>query len=166
MIRVVRPQSDSRHRRDANPAALLGLLDHPKAFIPAQPLDPLVVDAESLTPQEGGHPSIAIAGTGPGQLPQSGSEDLFFVGWHRGTPALGGSRLSDGPTRTTLGDRQAIHEHRNRLAAACRAHQFPFATSFKATMSRAWSATMCLSRAFSFSSSFSFLASSAFIPPY
>ena len=72
LVRVVRPQSDSRHRRDADPAALLGLLDHPEAFIPVQPLDPLVVDAESLAPQEGGHPPIAIAGTAPGPAPAIG----------------------------------------------------------------------------------------------
>src|SRR5664280_3515360 len=80
-------------------------------------------------------PAIPIAGAGPGQLPEAGPEDLLLVGWHRDAPALGGSGLSDGPTRTTLGDLEPIHEHHHRLAAACRAHQFPFATSFKAELS-------------------------------
>src|SRR5664280_182995 len=69
-------------------------------------------------------PAIPIAGAGPGQLPEAGPKDLLLVGWHRDAPALGGSGLSDGPTRTTLRDPQAIHEHRNRLAVVYRAHQF------------------------------------------
>ena len=47
-----------------------------------------------------------------------------------------------------------------------RAHQFPFAASFRISMSKACSATSFFSRAFSFSSDLSCLAISGAIPPY
>src|SRR5439155_1255046 len=65
-----------------------------------------------------------------------------------------------------LADIQTVAQHRDRLAPAGWAHQFPFATSLSACFSSAWSATIAFKRAFSRSSSLSRLASSAFIPPY
>src|SRR6185436_10180940 len=52
------------------------------------------------------------------------------------------------------------------VASRCRLHHFRLTTSFSALISSACSATMCLSRRFSSSSSRNRRASLTFIPPY
>ena len=82
-----------------------------------------------------------------------------------GLPSLGGAVLACYLTRPTLGDAEAIAEHRDRTAPSGRAHQFPLEISFKARFSSSLSATRRFSWLFSFSSSLRRLASAAFIPP-
>ena len=79
--------------------------------------------------------------------------------------ALRGPVLANQPARPSLGDAQHALEMRDRAAAACWAHQFPFPSSLSASICSSLSATIRFSRAFSPSSSFSRLAASAFIPP-
>src|SRR5690606_28142633 len=75
-------------------------------------------------------------------------------------------RLAQSPTRPTLGDPEASPHVTDGDASPGRAQKFPLATSFRIWLSSACSATIRFSRAFSFSSSRSRFASSAFIPPY
>lgn len=84
----------------------------------------------------------------------------------RGRLALAESRLIQGSARRALGDPEALPHPLYGSTPPRRAQKFPLATSFRIWLSSACSATMRFSRAFSFSSSRSRFASSAFIPPY
>jgi hypothetical protein len=48
--------------------------------------------------------------------------------------ALRGAMLTDIPARPALADTETVAQYRDRLAPTGRAHQFPFATSFSASM--------------------------------
>jgi len=97
--------------------------------------------------------------------PQLRPQRLIITG-HARLMTLGRAALSDIPARPSLRNTETVLDHPDRLAPARRAHQFPFDTSFSAAMWSVWSATIRFNRAFSSSSSFSRLTSSAFIPPY
>ena len=74
--------------------------------------------------------------------------------------------LPDQLARPPLGDAEHLLEVLDGAAPAGRAHQFPRPSSFKAWIWSSLSATIRFSRAFSPSSSFRRLTSSAFSPPY
>jgi hypothetical protein len=63
--------------------------------------------------------------------------------------------------RPALAQPLAVHQHQDRSSPPVRAHQFPFATSRKASISSSLSATMRFSCTFSRSSSFKRFTSSA-----
>jgi hypothetical protein len=100
MTRVRGPEPGSLGDRGPDPRALLGLLENAKSLVTAEVLDPLVVHAVALPAQDRRHAAIAIAGVGSGQLTEPRAH--FFGPRRRRGPALGGARLSDGPTRTTI----------------------------------------------------------------
>ena len=58
---------------------------------------------------------------------------LIVSSEHRLAP-LRRTVLTDIPARPALADAKAVAQHRDRLATTDRAHQFPFATSFSASM--------------------------------
>ena len=89
----------------------------------------------------------------------------LIVGDLRDLP-LGPARLAHHPACPPLRDTQPRpHLHHGR-ASSGRAQKFPEATSLRMAVSKAWSATTRLRRAFSFSSSLSRLAWSSRNPPY
>ena len=77
-----------------------------------------------------------------------------------------GPRLAQHATGPPLRHPQLVADQGPRLPASGRAQQFPEVTSLRIALSRAWSATSCLSRVFSRSSSLSRLAWSRRRPPY
>ena len=85
--------------------------------------------------------AVAPARTLPGELAQRRTQRLI-VGPNNRLAALCGAVLTDDPAGPALADAQAIAKHRDRPAPAGWAHQFPFATSFSARHSSAWSATI------------------------
>ena len=68
-----------------------------------------------------------------GERAQRRPQRLIVVGEHR-LAALRGAMLIDVPARPALADAETVAQHRDRLAPTDRAHQFPFATSFSASM--------------------------------
>jgi hypothetical protein len=84
----------------------------------------------------------------------------------RRTVTLRRSVLTNDLARPPLRDAEPHLQHVRGSATPRRAHQFPRAISLSARTSSSLSATSCLSRVFSTSSSFSRFTSSAFIPPY
>jgi hypothetical protein len=102
---------------------------------------------------------------GTAELPQLGSQGPVPVRLHR-LVTLGAAVLPDQLARPPLGDPEHPLEVGDGAAPAGRAHQFPRPSSFKASIWSSLSATIRCSRAFSLSSSFSRLTSSAFSPPY
>jgi hypothetical protein len=80
--------------------------------------------------------------------------------------ALGGAVLPDQLARPPLGDTEHPLKVLDGAAPAGRAHQFPRPSSFSAWICSSLSATIRFNRAFSPSSSFKRLTSSAFSPPY
>jgi hypothetical protein len=67
VVAMGRPQHGAVSDRRAHPGALLGLLQHPKSLVTAESLSALVVHAVALPTQNARHPSIPVAGVGPGQ---------------------------------------------------------------------------------------------------
>jgi len=90
----------------------------------------------------------------------------LLVGGRGCWQTLGGPGLSNHSTCPALGDPELLSEGTSGPPSAVRGQKFPRFSSFSMSMSKAWSATILFRRWFSFSSSFSFLASSAFMPPY
>ncbi len=80
--------------------------------------------------------------------------------------ALTGTGLIQHPAGFAFGNVERLLQMLDGLAFARRAYQFPSAISLSIALSSSASASSFLSRVFSCSSSFSRLASSAFIPPY
>src|SRR5919106_2208075 len=99
-----------------------------------------------------------------GELSQAFAQ-RFIAGPAHDRTTLGGAMLADDPASPPFRHLEAVLEHHDRVAPARRAQKFPLATSFSASISSSLSATMRLSRVFSFFSSFSRLASSALSPP-
>ena len=102
----------------------------------------------------------------PGEIPQTRAQRVIAAVGHSRPMPLGGAMLTGDPARPPLRHRETILQHRHRGSSARRAHQFPFAISFKASISSSWSATIRFSLPFSRSNPFSRLTSSAFNPPY
>ena len=138
---------------------------HPEALFTPQTLELLAVELVAFSDEHGVSSAIAPAGMGSCEGPQPGPQARIGMGLEWGS-ALGGAVLTDDLTGPSLREVESVLEHPDRPASPRRAYQFPFATSFNAAMSTAWSATMPFRALFSFSSSFSRRASLAFMPPY
>jgi len=165
MIGPLGSQAIGRDRRLAQALALAPAGRDAEAFLAPEPLHALAVDGVIELAQA--HMRAAIAPPRPlgRDLPKQGTEPLVGIG-HLRPVTLRGSVLPDYSACPALADTEPVLEHQDRAAPAGWAHQFPFAISFSACVSSAWSATMRFSHAFSRSSSRRRLASSAFIPPY
>src|ERR1700674_4195943 len=70
VVGVGGPQAGAVEDRGSHPGALLGLLPDAKSLVTAETLDALVVHAVALPAQDRRHPAIAVAGMGPGQVPE------------------------------------------------------------------------------------------------
>jgi len=150
VVRVGGEEPVRRRGRGAEALALVAPGCDPQALFTPNALDFLAVEVEVTLPaQHRVGPPIAPAGMASGEPAQVRSQVLVGVGtfW---PVALGGAVLANDLTRPSLR----------------RAHHFPEAISRRARFSSSLSATRRFSWAFSFASSFSRLASSAFIPPY
>jgi len=165
VVGTLRPEPPRRHGRVPEPLALAGTPRHPQALLAPQSLHPLAVHRPALLAQPMMRLAVAPARALRAERAQPRTQRLI-VGRPLGLMTLRRAVLTDEPARPALGDAQAVAKHRDRLTPPGRAHQFPFATSFKASMLSAWSATIRFNLAFSRSSSLSRLTSSAFIPPY
>ena len=108
------------------------------------------------------------AGTLPGQSTHFTKQSRFIVRSAR-LVSLRAARLIEHTARSTfrylLWPQTATH-FGDRSPSTFGAYQFPFAASFKISMSRACSATIFFSRAFSFSRPLSCFAISGCMPPY
>ncbi len=138
---------------------------HAQPFLAPQPLDGLTVDDPALPAELGVGAPIAPARMGSAEGTKLLAERPVAVRWDR-LVTLGGAVLPDQLARPPLGDAEHPLEVLDGAAPAGRAHQFPRPSSFKASIWSSLSATIRFSRAFSPSSSFSRLTSSAFSPPY
>jgi hypothetical protein len=84
---------------------------------------------------------------------------------HGGVP-LSRTDLTNQPAGPALGDLEPALKMDHGCPAPDRAHQFPRCRSFNMLMSKACSATISFSRAFSNSNAFNRCASSSFSAPY
>jgi len=101
-----------------------------------------------------------------GERAQEGTQFLFVGRGTRRIQSLRGTTLTNDDAGSALRHPELLFECNDHSTAAVRGQNFPSATNFNMSMSRAWFATMRFNWVFSFSSSFSRLASLAFMPPY
>ena len=165
LIRTLRAQPRAGDGGDAEALPLAPLGRHPQALLAPQALDPLAVHLEALAAQGSPGAPVTPAGMLARELAQAGAQRLVTI-TPAGLVALRGAVLAGDPARPPLRHREPLPQHAHGLASARRAHQFPFAISFKASISSSCSATIRFSFPFSRSNSFSRLTSSAFNPPY
>ena len=140
------------------------LLGHFETFLAPQPMHPLLVDRPTFAPQKRPHPPVAVAGV----LPREGDHPLEQSPIPIGLPTLvtlAGAGLSDHPECPTLGDPKVPTHMLDGGPPPGRAQKLPRLTSFRMSISTAWSATIFLRRAFSTSSSLRRVIALAFIPP-
>src|SRR6056297_493681 len=123
-------------------------------------VDGLTVAAKELT-----NALIAPARTLANKLKNPLGQSFVFI---FGLPlkSLTRPRLIEHAASTSLGYVELLLKLVHRRASRLRGSQFPLVISFSIEMSKAWSATIFLSRLFSSSSALSRLASSLFMPPY
>jgi Phage integrase family len=148
----------------AEALALAPLGWHAQALLAPQSLDLLAVHPLALPHQHGMGTPVPPPRVPRGETPQPGAQLPVRVGLGRAV-TLDGTVLADDRTGPSLRQTEPGHEHVPGSTSPRRAYQFPFATSRSAWFSSSLSATICLSSRFSRSSSFSRLASSAFMPP-
>src|ERR1035437_5688856 len=165
VIRPLGAKPLGRDRRLPEPSTLALALRDPEPLLPPQALHPLAVHLPAQLPQ----PMMRTTVPPPRPLhrepAQLGAQRRVIIGPLR-LVTLRRARLPDHPARPALTDAETVAKHRDRLAPAGRAYQFPRAISFNAWFSSTCSATIRLSCWFSRSSSFNRFASLAFIPPY
>lgn len=125
-----------------------------------------MVHAIALSDEDRCHAAIAIARMCTCKLSEPLSQVLFIEPGLTSSSALGGAGLSDHLARETLRDAKLFLETADGRATTTWAQNFPELMILNASISSSLFATMRLSCAFSFSSSLSRSASSAFIPPY
>ena len=92
---------------------------------------------------------VAEARVAVGELVQAPSQ-VLLVGNDASPVPLGGTVLADQGACPPLGGPEATLQAMDRLSTSFGAYQFPRATSFNMSMSRAWLATSFFRRAFSF----------------
>ena len=123
-----------------------------QAFLPPEPLHPLVIDGPALPPQEAvGHPPApadVLSGNLPEALAQLGLLDIDNLA----PMALGAAVLPRQPADKAFRSPVTILQNRDGSTAAFRAQKFPSARSLSIAFSNSASARSFLSRAFSFSS--------------
>jgi hypothetical protein len=138
---------------------------HAQAFLAPAPLHGLAVHAPTGLAQLGVGAPVAPPGMRPAEAAQLVAERPVPVGLGR-LVTLRAAMLPDQLARPPLGDAEHLLQVLDGAAPAGRADQFPRPSSFRASICSSLSATIRLSRAFSVSSCFSRLTSSAFMPPY
>ena len=136
------------------PAGLGSAGWHPVPLCPPQSLDALAVDRPPFGPKERADPPVAVAGMGRGEDVHPIDELDLVLGGHP-LVALGRAVLADEQAGPTFRDWMATQEVGDGIPAPGRAHHFPRWRSLSMEMSRACSATIRLSRAFSCSKAFS-----------
>ena len=107
-----------------------------QAFLAPDPSHPLAVDSPALPEKDRVLLTVAEARVPPGQLVQAASE-MFLVGDDRWGPTLGGAVLAEDGAGPSLGGPEALLAAVDGPPATFGAHQFPLATSFSMSMSRA-----------------------------
>ena len=152
--------------RQTSPTVLFSQNLH--LFLLPKAMDTLTIDSPTGCHEFSMNPRTTEPRPFQGQTTHLTQQSLF-VNWASGSITLGASWLAQYPTgptfRNVLWPQTATHLG-DRSPSTFGAHQFPFAASFKISMSRACSATIFFSREFSFCRAFSSLAISGFIPPY
>jgi hypothetical protein len=128
-----------------------------KSLPPPDPLYPLMVDTPAFSPQHGCYPAVAVTPELTGQFDNTLHEP-FLVLRHLADVLLGGTRLTQYPTRPSLRHSKLLTHMSDRPAEFSRAQKFPRTASLRMSLSNDRSATSFLSRPFSFSSSLSRLA--------
>ena len=152
VVRALRPAPRAGSIGRPKPPPARGFPGHPQPFLPPEPLHPLVVHPPAFGPQQRRDAPVAVAPEAAGKGDDPGDQSRLVRGHLHGVP-LRAARLGEGPAGPTLRDgHDGSHVH-DRLPPARRAQKFPEDTSFKMALSRAWSATSRLRRAFSRSSS-------------
>ena len=131
-------------------------------------VDPLVVDVP-VTLQRLPINTFSPKGwTLPGHSTHLTKQPWFII-WPVRLVSLGTTRWIERATcsmlRSLLGPQTATHLG-DRSPPPSGAYPFPFADSFKISMSRAWSATIFFSRTFSFRRALTSFAISGCLPPY
>ena len=172
-LEVERPdgvRDDGAHRPDRRPDAAqrtlaravgdLQILQAPEA------LHTLSVHAVALAP-----PVLVGALPPPARVlarerHEPPTELPFVVARQWAVQTLRRTVLADDSAGSPLGHPERLFERNHRSPTGVRGQNFPSAMCLSMSLSSAWSATIRFSRRFSFSSSFSRLASLAFIPPY
>ena len=123
-----------------------------QAFLPPEPLHPLVVHAPALPPQQAvGHPP-APADVLSGNLPEALAQLCLLDIDNLAPMALGAAVLPRHPADKAFRSPVTLLQNRDGSAAAFRAQKFPSARSLSIAFSSSASARSFLSRAFSFSS--------------
>ncbi len=140
----------------------LHVLSFPKTVDPLVVYVPMTLDEQSMNTLS------SKTWTLPGQSTHFTKQPWFIIRPAR-LVSLGTTRLVEHTARSTF--RHFLWPQTATYLGDCspstfRAYQFPFAASFKISMSRACSATIFFSRPFSFCRALSSLAISGAMPPY
>ena len=154
MIAVSRTQPDARSIVQPKSPLLRLFHWHFQPLSPPQSLNALVVNLPTCISQQRGDPTIAISAILTGQLDHVGHQPFFIraTNWYL---TLSGSVLPQNATSAAFRDIQLSTNTINASTATSGAQKFPFAASVRISLSSVRSETARLSRAFSFSSSFS-----------
>src|SRR5271169_2951381 len=161
---LIRPRRQ-RHRLARCRRYLLPLAPtHRERFLAVDPVHALAVDGPAFTAQQ--HVDAAVAVARP--LARPGEDSLAQAPVVRPTRSILDRRAAD--RRKTAGsaatEPEGLLEEAHQASPALGLHHFFPSAAFSAWRSRDWSATRCLSRRFSSSSSRSFLASLTSSPLY
>ena len=135
MIGPLGPKPLGRDGRFAEPPALAFALRDPEPFFAPEPLHPLAVHLPAqLTQTDGARGGTPTAVAPSENFRSSRAQRRIIIGPHR-LVTLSGARLPDHPACPALADGETVAKHRDRLAPAGRAYQFPRAISFNAWFS-------------------------------
>ena len=136
VIRPLGAQPPGRNRRLAEPPALALALRDPQPLLPPQPLHPLAVHLPAQLPQPVLRAPVPPPRPLHRELPQLRPQRRVILGALR-LVTLRGAMLPDHSACPALADAETVAKHRDRLAPAGRAYQFPRAISFSARFSSA-----------------------------
>src|SRR3990172_5974124 len=131
-----------------------------QSFFPPDPAHALAVHLPALPAEDRVLLLVAKTRVAPGELTQALAQ-VLLVGNEGPAVTLGGTVLAYDDAGSSLRGPETTLHAMARLTSTLGAYQFPFATSFSMSMSRAWLATSFFSRAFSFCRFFSTTISSA-----
>jgi hypothetical protein len=134
-------------------------------FTPQAPC-PLGVDDHPFVAEQAVSEFPTPPGLVPGDVSQPCPQELFGICGRRGWASLTRTVLTQHLAGEAFGDPVSFHRRGHCSAATVRGQKFPSAASFKIDFATSASARRRFRRAFSTSSSFSRLASGAFMPPY
>ena len=123
-----------------------------QAFLPPEPLHPLVIDGPALPPQQAVGHAAAPADVLSRNLPETMPKLCLLQIDDLASMALGAAVLPRHPADKAFRSPVTILQNRDGSTAAFRAQKFPSARSLSIAFSNSASARSFLSRAFSFSS--------------